>query len=293
MEIVKQQAAIIAPAAPPPGIYPGLSFAAYRAIDAINASLLWTLKTRSPYHARWEREHPAKDTAALALGRALHSKLLEPATWDAFYAVRPDCDGRTREGKVILDQFRQVKGDREEVKADDYETICQIERSVRGQQCRELLVSGRAEVVLVWRDEKTGLLCKARLDYERSDGFTHYIADVKSTGDAGRSAFERDIYGYGYFMRAAWYHDGWQVLTGEPTVWTWLAVEKEPPWVTKIWEPTKKTLKAGRLAYRTALDTYAACQAKNEWPAYGGPELIEMREWALAAEGVGPFDTGE
>ena len=273
-----------------PGTYFGLSFAEYRAIDAVNASLLWTLKTRSPYHAIWERDHPGPSTPAQVLGRAIHSKFLEPTTWDKFYAVRPICDGRTREGKVILDRFRQEAGDREQIKADEYETVCQVERSVRGQQCKELICSGRSEIVIVWTDAKTGLLCKARLDYERSDWDTHYITDVKSTQNAGRDAFERDIAAYGYFMQAAFYCDGWEVLTGEKSVWIWLAVEKEAPWLTKVWEPKKKTIKAGRNAYRAALDTYAECVAKNEWVAYGGPELIEMRDYALQREGVGPYE---
>lgn len=276
-----------------PRIYPGLSFAEYRAIDAVNASLLWTLKTRSPAHAKWEKEHPSPDTPALILGRAIHSKLLEPTTWDKYYAVRPVCDGRTREGRVILDRFRQEAGDRDQLKTDDYETVCQVERSVRGQQCRELICSGRAEVVIVWVDAKTGLLCKARLDYERGDGITHYIPDVKSTQNASRDSFERDIAAYGYYMQAAYYCWGWKVLTNEDSVWTWLAVEKDAPWIAKVWEPKKKTMKAGRLACRAALDTYAECVKTGTWPAYGGPEMIEMREWALAKEGVGPFDNGE
>lgn len=276
-----------------PGIYPGLSFAEYRVIPAVNNGLLWTLKTRSPAHAKYELDNPPKDTPALVTGRAIHSLLLEPAAWDKYYAVRPVCDGRTREGKAILDDFRQQAGAREVIKAEDYEIVRQVERSVRSQQCRELICSGRAEVVIVWVDEKTGLLCKARLDYERSDGWNHYIPDVKSTVNASREAFERDIAAYGYYMQAAYYCWGWQVLTGEESVWAWLAVEKDPPYVAKVWEPAWKTMKAGRKAYRAALDTWAECVEKNEYPAYGGPELIEMRDWALALEGVGQFDMEE
>jgi len=284
-QTAKQATRILAP-----GVYPGLSFAEYRAIDAVNASLLWTLKSRSPAHARYEQLHPSKDTPALLLGRALHSRLLEPATWDRFYAVRPVCDGRTREGRALVQGFRATLGGRTEITAADYGTVCEVEASVRGQQCRELICSGRGEVVIVWTDPATGLSCKARIDYERSDGWTHFIADVKSTGDASKDAFERDIYSYGYFMSAAYYCDGWEAATGEKSVWTWLAVEKEAPYVTKVWEPTARTMKAGRLAYRGALDRYAECVAKDEWPAYGGPELIEMRPWALEREGVGAMD---
>ncbi|MFH0981857.1 MAG: PD-(D/E)XK nuclease-like domain-containing protein [Planctomycetota bacterium] len=284
------QSSIIPHQSPVPGIYPGLSFREYQAIDAVNATLLWTLKTRSPLHARYEREHPKPPTPALALGQALHTLILEPATFAQRYAIRPPCKRNTKQGAAIYERFLLDRGGREEIKTDEYETITAIAGRVRAQQCRELLCAGRAEVVLLWRDEKTGLLCKARLDYERSDGFTHYLTDLKSCEHAGPEAFTYAVEHYGYFLQAAYYCEGWRVLTGEDSVWCWLAVEKDPPWITEVHERKPRTCRAGDLAWRAALDKYAECVAKNDWPAYGGPHLIEMRDWALAREGVGAFE---
>ena len=275
---------------PKPGIYPSLDFQTYRSIPAVNNSFLWTLKSRSPAHAKYEREHPSEPTPALLFGQALHGMVLEPATWDERFAVKPECDRRTTAGKLLYQEFLDCKGDRTEVSFDDYEKIVAVRDAVHAQQCRELICSGRAEVSIVWEDRETGILCKGRLDYERND-WHHYITDVKSTEDASEYGFAKSIAGYGYYQAAAFYCDGWQTITGDSSIFTWLAVEKSAPFVTKPWECDSHTIEAGRNSYREALKVYAECVKNNEWPAYG-PEvsLINAPDWLLRKEGVGPFN---
>lgn len=271
-----------------PGIYPGLSWEEYRSISAINNSFLWTLKTRSPAHALYEREHPSEPTPALLFGQALHALILEPATWKDRYAVRPDCDRRTKDGKALYEAFCTTLAGRQEVKADEYGSMEAIANAVRAQQCRELICSGRSEVSIVWQDRETGLMLKGRLDYERADGWNHFIVDVKTTEDASEWGFAGSIAHYGYYQGSAFYCDGWKAITGDDSLFVWLAVEKKPPYVTKPWECNEETLQAGRNSYREALRICARCIKKNEWPAYGdGPDLISAPAWLLQREGVG------
>ena len=276
---------------PKPGRHTGIPFAEYQQWDAINSSFLWTLKTRSPLHAKWRREHPREDTPALLFGRALHSYVLEPTTWDETWAVCPPCDRRTKAGKATYAEFEATLGGREPLKADQYEAIVAMANAVRAQQCRHLISGGTSEVSLVWEDPETGLLCKGRLDYERDSGWDHFICDVKTTEDASEWGFAASIARFGYYQAAAFYCDGWQALKGTPSEFVWLAVEKSPPYVTKVWQCDEQTMAAGRNSYRQALRTAAECLKTGLWPAFGeNSEMIDAPEWLLRREGVGPYN---
>lgn len=274
---------------PPPNVYPGVPFAEYQQWDAVNNSLLWKLKTRSPAHAIYEKLHPSEPTPALVFGQALHGIILEPTTWDDRFAVRPKCDRRTKEGRALYEAFAESLCDRQEITDDDYAAIEEIATAVRGQQCRELICSGRSEVSIVWEDRETGILCKGRLDYERADGWNHWIVDVKTTEDASEYGFGLSIAKYGYYQAAAMYCDGWKAITGDDSMFVWLAVEKKPPYVTKVWECHEDLLAAGQNSYHEALRICDRCLKDDLWPAYGdGPDIITGPEWLLRREGVGP-----
>lgn len=276
---------------PEPGIYPGVPFPEYFAWDAVNATFLSTLARRTPYHAKHNRDFPKDETDALRIGRALHSLVLEPATFGEFWALCPPCDKRTTVGKQVYADFTETKGSRGEISSKEFVEITELAIAIRAQQCVNMICGGRAEVSIVWRDKETGLLCKRRLDYERSvpGDWNHYITDLKSTTDAGKYSFGKDLATYGYAMAAAFSIDGWQVLTGESSVYTLLAAEKEYH-VAKVWEPDDDTIDAGRDEYRKALDRTAECMKKNEWPAYGsGAELLRAPEWYLHEHGISQF----
>jgi hypothetical protein len=279
------------------GIHPGVLFSVYQSWEAVNASFLTTLSHRTPYHANHDRLHPKAGTDALRVGRALHSLILEPATFDAEWAVCPACDKRTKEGKALYAAFVEAKGLRCEITEKEFSEIQEMATAVRKQQCISLVCGGRAEVSIVWRDtmdfgpgypKPTGILCKRRLDYERSLGFNHCIVDVKSTLDAGPWAFANSIAGYGYALAAAFSIDGWMELTGESSLYTLLAIEKGYH-IAKPWEPGEETIASGRQEYRKALELTAECMKRDEWPAYGTEVgLIDAPRWYLEKWGVGP-----
>ena len=290
---------------PKAGIYPGIPFAEYKSWQGINSTFLHTLATRSPYHAKHDRDNPKEETDALRIGRALHSLILEPATFDQFWYVLPeDCprrpSDRQRNAKSpsaetikAIEFWDEVNGSGKSiVTAKEFAEIEADATEVRKQQCMSLVCAGRAEVSIVWEDEKTGLLCKRRLDYERQGSerdWNHYITDVKSSADISESAFRRDIANYGYAMAAAFSIDGWKALTGDGSIYNLLAIEKVYH-VAKVWEPGEMTIAAGRDDYRKALDTAAQCIKTGEWEAYGtDAELIEAPDWYLHQHGLSQY----
>src|SRR5512133_3018040 len=80
---------------PKPGIYPLVPFPEYTNWPAINPSFLTTLSRYTPHHAKYDQDHPKPETDDKRIGRALHSHILEPATFDQFWVVLPeDCPRR-------------------------------------------------------------------------------------------------------------------------------------------------------------------------------------------------------
>jgi len=92
-------------------------------------------------------------------------------------------------------------------------------------------------------------------------------------------------------MQAAFYVDGFIAVTQSKydCCFAFFAVEKTAPFVNSAFELGCKSILAGQMAYRKALDLYAKCKADNNWPMYANEiNMIEMPGWALEIAGVGP-----
>lgn len=287
---------------PKEGIYPGVPYAEYRGWDAVNSSYLWRLRKRTPCHAQYEREHRKEPTPAQKFGILVHLAVLEPARFLTDTITLPEDAPRrpsqrqrdakkpspaTIEAVEWWDDWNERSAGNLVLTAHDLAAMREIERAVRIQQCSGYVTGGQAEVCLVWRDRDTDILCKGRLDYLH-EGWDVEIVDLKTTEDASYESFQRDLYSYGYFQTAAFYLDGYETITGvRPQKFTWLAVEKDPPYVAKPWEADEQlAIRPGLASYGEALERYAECIAKNEWPAYGqAPGVLGLSRWALEKEG--------
>lgn len=270
---------------PKPGIYPGVLWKEYNDWDAVNNSVLWILKTRSPLHAKAFMENPPKPTDAFRIGGAFHALVLEPRKFNKSYAITPICDRRTKAGKEIYQAFQESVDGQEILTKDEFDTIDIMADSIKNQIIHKMIEQGKAEVCIVWKDEVTGLLCKARIDYIHEE--RAILIDLKSTRDASASAFAKSIYNYGYYQQCAFYSDGWNALTNDPTAFVFLPVEKQPPFAVAAYEMHEQVVFAGRQSYRAALDTFAECQKKGEWPGYADSvEMLNLPQWALYREGI-------
>ena len=274
------------------GVYFNVPFSEYEKWDAVNNSLLWTLITKSPLHAKTYLDKPPERTEAFKTGRALHTLLLEPRKFHKFYAITPICDRRTKEGKAIYAAFEKVCKDKEILSQSAWQQIDEMADAIKNQTLYNLIQTGDAEVCIKWRDEKTDLLCKARLDYLHQS--RAIIIDVKSTTNAAKDAFERSLYNYGYYQQAAFYCDGYKHITGDMPAFTFLPIEKEEPYAVAAYEADDKLIAAGRQSYRKALDEFARCKKKNKWPGYEKQvSMISLPQWALNKEGITEYQIFE
>jgi hypothetical protein len=259
---------------------PGISFDAYRAIDAISSHGLMLVE-QSPAHFRQSQLAPRESSPAQALGTLVHLLTLEPEREAHEVAVAPELDRRTKAGKEAYDAFHVESQGKLIVTADDLARARAIREAVMAQPfARALLADGQAETTLLWRDQETGVDCKARPDWLCAGH--QVVLDVKTARDASADAFARAAGSYAYHLQAALYLDALgQCGLGERT-FVFLVVETEPPYAVALYQLDEAALHAGRIRYRRALAHYAECLASGLWPGYPTEiQPLSLPKWAL------------
>ncbi len=257
----------------------------YDRADAYVRNSHLNLIRRSPAHCKFALDNPSGGikTPAMALGTALHCRILEPDEFDHRFAVKPDVDARTKSGKTELEEFKRWNSAKTLITATDLAHIEGMALKVfESQEAKTLLTGGRAEVSCFWKEDQTQAKCKARLDYFNIP--QRYILDVKTTDDCGRLNFARSIARYGYARQAAYYAMGASYVTAQDIDdFIFLAIEKDPPYEFAIYRLDYGSLEKGRTEIFEALVKFKQCRDDGVWPGYPRKvEDIALPNWAFS-----------
>lgn len=282
---------------PDPGVYRGVPFETYKSWDAVNKSLLDHIVERSPLHCRYHMEHPEPETAAMKLGTALHTLVLDGKdSYEAAYAIATRCAGRLAKGGqcrnsgIIEHKGSFFCGTHAPDNAESSgKTILTKEQDVYVRSMRQAVLDdtdarkfigsqGENELSIVWRDADTGLTCKARIDMLRPTWDS--IGDLKTTANAQEDAFSKSLGDYGYGRQAAFYLDGAQAVGIDAKTFGFIAVENEPPHGVGTYECDSATVEIGREQNRKALRAFQMCGNSGTWPGYAsGFSKISLPRW--------------
>lgn len=267
-----------------PGIYRKIPMEAYHGqltvAPSISSSGLREIENRSPLHywatSYLNPDRPEEDnTPTLDFGRAVHTLLLSEDGFRDDYVTRPETypDDKTgefkpwngnskvckewladrkKEGKTVLlaNQVKDIQG--------------MAERLSKDQTAVDLL-RGRVERSIIIKD-KTGVYVKSRPDSIPADAI---IADLKTCADASPIAVQRSIINYGYLQQMA------LAITAMETVGAvkvaesvLLFVENSYPYAYNIKPLDNGDVYTAMRQNRRAIDTFAECLARNDWPTY-------------------------
>jgi exodeoxyribonuclease VIII len=270
----------------------------YHRHSAVSKSHL-DLVARSPLHY-WARYVDPKrvdpdPTAAMLLGTAVHTHILEPDEWTARYIAGPEAlDRRTKAGKEAWAAFEADAAGRTVISRNDADLVLAMGRAVRNHPAAAMLLArpGAAETTWMWHDADTGLQCKCRPDWLTTDG--SLIVDLKTTEDASPAGFRKSIANFRYHVQAAWYLDGIERATGKrPEQFLFVCVEKKAPHAVAVYAADAEMIDAGAKHARLDLDTLAVCKAADAWPGYSHQiEPISLPAWMRPkADGTMPTIT--
>ena len=236
---------------------------------------------RSPAHYQAHlRGENRKETPTMALGTAIHTRLLEPYRFFEDYIQSPHGDRRSKKYK----NFVEANPGKHILTPDQWLMLEGITQSVSTHKsARSLLLSGLVEHTLIWEDPITGIWLKIRPDNLNNDLDDGICTDIKSTEDASSFAFGRSSVTYDYDLQAAMYLEGLRICFGRDFDFCFLAIEKEPPYGISMYGAPATMLERGLRRYRYALNVLANCRKTNKWPGYqpdGDFALLDWPSWA-------------
>jgi hypothetical protein len=229
------------------------------------------LKSMAQGWRTFEAEHiaktaPRKESAAMSLGTAIHTALLEPHKLSDYVVCPEECsDRRTKaykgwaaenKGKTILTR-------------SDSEIMAAIAR-----RCSEsslisatLAMAGQREPEIYWKDKHVGTECRAKIDLLGKG----VVVDVKTTQDARPRVFAKTIGDFRYDLQAAHYLDGTQC-----EAFIFLACETTYPFRVRLYELYEQDLYEAANRRHDLLEAYETRKAAGDWSEYGENEVCKI-----------------
>jgi hypothetical protein len=144
---------------------------------------------------------------------------------------------------------------------------------------------GAAEQSVYATDPLTGVRLRMRADWlwmGAADGRLLCV-DYKTGTTANPDELVRKFWQLGYFMQDAWYR---RVLTlakiAADPAFCFVVQEKEPPHLVTIVKYDAEAVAEGERLNRKAIDLYARCRERDEWPSYSdGIVSLSLPHWAF------------
>ncbi len=274
-------------------VHPEIPFDEYREIDAVNSSRLNKLTNGSMRH--FLADH-STDTAATNLGRVYHSLVLTPARFGGQYVLQGACEATTSKGSRCSKSAQAVFGGkgfctihRPDADPDQVEIVTSsvwdnahrmMEATLELDMASYLLDAAQdREICYVWREETSGMPCKALIDADSSS--EDAIIDLKTTREISPDGFRRSILRYGYHRQAAFYLNGALSVERQRKNFFWIAQESVPPFDCVVYEPGPDMIsQAAETLYRW-LAQIGECRERDEWPGFGayGTVTLFLPEW--------------
>ena len=246
----------------------------YREHEGVSRSELNTILTKSPLHFKYSQEHHDEDTPALLEGRAAHKMILEPETFTEEFAICPECDRRTKEGKATYAEFIESAAGKDVITSDIMSKICEMAEAIKQNETAAKFLEGEHERSFFWTDSETGEPCKVRPDCLAEVDGQKYIVDYKTTDSCADGAFERSVRKYGYKFQAGMYREGVFQNTFEDYKFAFVAQEKKAPYAVRVYICDDDFTREGYELFRKAIGTYHWCKENDNWFGYEGPDSM-------------------
>jgi len=248
----------------------------YHSDPAVSASMLKVITTHGP-RAYWNSflnpEKPErKESAAMFLGTLTHCAVLEPEELDKRFKVVSS--RTTKKGKE--EAAEAAKAGLIATTKSDMELALKMKDAVfKDKEAKSLLSHGTAEKSFWRNDDSTGLVMKARSDWEN----VTTLVDLKtSRSGANPIDFAKTVTSFKYHLQAAHYLN----VTGYDR-FIFLVVQSEWPFDIGIYELDDDAMQEGRRLCRKGLDKIAECELAGEWPGWAdrGVQKLSLPRWAF------------
>ncbi|GHE35134.1 PD-(D/E)XK nuclease-like domain-containing protein [Sphingobacterium griseoflavum] len=210
---------------------------------------------KSPKHFVNYKLFGTDDTDSILLGKVLHCLVLEPQNFDKTYAIAPECDRRTKDGKATYNAFLESSKDKTVVSNSIYTSAVEMAISVlSNEQSKALLDSALFKEKRVdW--ERHGFKFLSFLDAEGED----YVVDLKSMPDADPKKVQREI-----LSRCLWLQGGMYLeAIDQDKDYYIIAVDKKGN--VSVHLLMKSLIEYGKSEFKRLCGDFEDCLSTNSW----------------------------
>jgi len=271
----------------------------YHAHRALGSSDVRTIH-KSPLHFHHAQENPVNSNAkALVVGSATHTAALEPENFDdEFQVMPPEIDGkgpRTGYYREAMEELKAEKPDVRWLSPSDYDLVMSMAESALSHPVLQRLLDKehKVEGTAYFRTWRT--LCKCRPDMVAyGKGNEVEVLDLKTTMDASPGGFAKTCANWGYDVQQEFYTRGLELNGFKVKKFTFLAVEKTPPYVCGSYELDRSQFTVAKEIIRKACAVHMDCKTRDVWPGYGKEtQRINLPAWRIPKESKSVDPTGK
>lgn len=243
--------------------------AEYDALPALRSTLLKEF-IRSPAHYEYAMSPEARADndrkSHFLMGNLIHAGLLEPETIANKYVICDESSRRTKAYKELEAKYSNKKIVLQSEREDAEAVIKAVRKIV---PIMDMLEAGSPELAAA-AHLKTGIgeetvYCKAKLDLFLPE--QNHIVDIKTTAESAAD-FRYRISSYGYDVSAAFYIDVMEANGYTVDKFTFLVIEKHPPYGVMQYFLSPEDYTKGQNKYLKALPYYLHCLRTGQFPGY-------------------------
>lgn len=243
-----------------------------------SSSDLKTILEKSPAHLEHDLKNKKQPTPAMKLGSAVHAMTLSP---DEKIWVEPTVSRRSAAGKKEHEDFEKEHEGELIVTEKMYAQASYMTHAIsQHSEARELLRNGVAEQSLFFNLPISELQFRARPDYLTEN----YMVELKTSSDASRKAFAKDIANMYYHVSLAHYLRGIERIHGTMLSDVYfIVVESAAPWSVAVYKASEQMLEVGFREWVRAVDMLNIAVASENWVGYNyhGVEELDLPNWAV------------
>lgn len=220
----------------------------YHAHKALGSSNLKQL-LKSPY--KFFNGIKINQTKAMAIGSLVHAMVLEPNEVAKLFAVMPEYNLRTNDGRFAKVEFEKENFGKTVIEKKDYELAINCANAIRNI-AHPFLKDGVAERAFFGELDGVDVKCKPDF-YSESMGL---VVDLKVVEDASPDGFAKQSAQYGYYLQQALYNHVLRCNGKQVEKFLFVAVEKEAPHLIGIYELDYVAEEFGMNEAKRAIEIY-------------------------------------
>jgi hypothetical protein len=257
----------------------------YYKIKALSHSMLSCL-AQNPMECRMRYVDdpptlPRKDSAAFAMGHAVHCLALEREKFEERFAVAPKVDRRTTAGKVAWAEYLAGCEGKTVLDEQDYADAVACVQALKNHPEFATIMAQPRRVEVPFEFDLFGHRFKAKPDAIIDS--MHLILDIKTTDDASPHRWQWSAVDYGYHRQAWIYQQALVESADECYRFIFAVVEKPkpstrgiPPTVA-LYELDDATIEMGCDDTQRLVQDYEERTANGWWQQYYSNGIVPLR----------------